>query len=52
MNSSVTAHTPKRQVPKQINKINCKSKEADATELDKQFAWKRKPWKIAVRMLR
>lgn len=35
MSSAETEQMKKRPVPKQINKINSKSKEADATELDK-----------------
>lgn len=38
MSSNVTEQTKKRPMHKQINKINSKSKEADATELDKLFA--------------
>lgn len=38
MSSTVAEQTKKRPMPKQINRINSKSKEADATEPDKLFA--------------
>lgn len=38
MSSAATEQTQKRPLPKRINKINSKSKEADATELDRLFA--------------